>query len=58
MSIDSNIVSYRGGICLIVVKPVIEGNPNYIVQQITDTVEYEEHNLLIYPNLHDLTEIY
>ena len=40
------------------VKPVIEGNSNYILQQMTDAVEYGEHNLLIYPNLRDLTEIY
>ncbi|MGB8937974.1 MAG: hypothetical protein WCC17_23030 [Candidatus Nitrosopolaris sp.] len=40
------------------VKPVIEGNANYILQQIKDTVEYGEHNLLIYPNLRVLTEIY
>jgi hypothetical protein len=40
------------------VKPVTEGNANYILQQIKDTVEYGERNLLIYPNLHDLTEIY
>ncbi len=33
------------------VKPVIEGIANYILQQIRDTVEYGEHNLLIYPNL-------
>jgi hypothetical protein len=37
---------------------VIDGNINYILQQIKDTVEYGEHNLLIYPNLHALTEIY
>jgi hypothetical protein len=41
-----------------VVKPVIEGNPNYILQQMTDAVEYGEHNLLIYPNLRALTEVY
>ena len=40
------------------VKPVIEGNPNYILQQMTDAVEYGEHNLLIYPNLRALTEVY
>jgi MEDS: MEthanogen/methylotroph, DcmR Sensory domain len=40
------------------VKPVIEGSANYILQQIKDTVEYGEHNLLIYPNLRVLTEIY
>jgi hypothetical protein len=40
------------------VKPVIDGNTNYILQQIKDTVEYGEHNLLIYPNLRALTEIY
>ena len=40
------------------VKPVREGNANYILQQMNDTIEYGEHNLLIYPNLHDLTEIY
>ncbi len=40
------------------VKPVTEGNANYILQQMNDTIEYGEHNLLIYPNLHDLTEIY
>ena len=40
------------------VKPVIEGNANHILQQIKDTVEYGEHNLLIYPNLYTLTEIY
>ncbi|MGC1928558.1 MAG: MEDS domain-containing protein [Candidatus Nitrosopolaris sp.] len=40
------------------VKPVIEGNANYILQQIKDAVKYGEHNLLIYPNLHALTEIY
>jgi len=40
------------------VKPVIEGNANYILQQIKDDVEYGEHNLFIYPNLHVLTEIY
>lgn len=40
------------------VKPVIEGNANYILQQIRDSVEYGEHNLLIYPHLHALTEIY
>ncbi len=40
------------------VKLVIEGNANYILQQIRDTVEYGEHNMLIYPNLHALTEIY
>ena len=37
---------------------MIEGNANYILQQIKDTVEYGEHNLLIYPNLRLLTEIY
>jgi DcmR-like sensory protein len=40
------------------VKPVIEGNANYILQQIKELVEYGEHNLLIYPNLRVLTEIY
>jgi hypothetical protein len=40
------------------VKPVIEGNANYILQQIKDDVEYGEHNLVIYPNLRVLTEIY
>ena len=40
------------------VKPVIEGNGNYILQQINDTVEYGEHNLLIYPNLRVLTQMY
>ena len=40
------------------VKPVIDGNANYILQQLKDTVEYGEHNLLIYPNLRVLTEIY
>lgn len=40
------------------VKPVIEGNANYILQEIKETVEYGEHNLLIYPNLRVLTEIY
>jgi DcmR-like sensory protein len=37
---------------------VIEGNPNYILQQMTDAVEYGEHNLLIYPNLRALTGVY
>jgi hypothetical protein len=41
-----------------VVKPVIDGNANYILQQIKDDVKYGEHNLLIYPNLRVLTEIY
>src|SRR5215467_11405285 len=38
---------YRGKTCV-----------NYILQQIKDCVEYGEHNLLIYPNLRVLTEIY
>ena len=37
---------------------MIEGNPNYILQQMTDAVEYGEHNLLIYPNLRALTGVY
>lgn len=37
---------------------MIEGDSNYILRQMTDAVEYGEHNLLIYPNLRDLTEIY
>ena len=37
---------------------MIEGNVNYILQLIKDTVEYGEHNLFIYPNLRLLTEIY
>jgi hypothetical protein len=41
-----------------VVKPVIDGNASYILQQIELTVEYGEHNSLIYPNLRVLTEIY
>lgn len=40
------------------VKPVIDGNASYILQQIERTVEYGEHNSLIYPNLRVLTEIY
>lgn len=40
------------------VKPVIDGNANYILEKIKDDVEYGEHNLLIYPNLKVLTEIY
>jgi hypothetical protein len=42
-----------------VVKTVIEGDANYILQQIKDTVEYGYGgHLLIYPNLRLLTEIY
>jgi hypothetical protein len=41
-----------------VVKPVIDGNANYILQQIKDDVKYGEHNFFIYPNLRVLTEIY
>ena len=36
---------------------MIDGNSNYILQQIKNTVEYGEHNLLIYPNLHVHKEI-
>ena len=37
---------------------MIDGNASYILQQIEGTVEYGEHNSLIYPNLRVLKAIY
>src|SRR5256885_5535370 len=39
------------------VKPVVEGNINHILQEIMQ-VEYGEHNLLIYSDLIALNKIY
>jgi hypothetical protein len=38
-------------------RPLVEGSADYITQEMMQA-EYGEHNLVIYPNLTILTEIY
>ena len=39
------------------VKDVVDGNVNYILEEIIES-DYGEHNLLVYPDLDSLERIY